>query len=177
MYPAAMQVVGPVSTRRILRYCKNNSCRKEDTKFVSSGWTTKGSSTIITLAIANCAHWNEGCKTLTCDNGKKQRYKWTWITTMFENFRPDQRAGETKNEPQLFVFHTTQLSIQTKPENVRSVCNAASKYKSLALDDKLMSGPDLLQNLVGFFFRFGEHEIAITADVEAMFLQVTTSSL
>ena len=40
------------------------------------------------------------------------------------------------------------------------------------MNDKLLSGPDLLRNLVGIIFRFREHEIAITADVESMFLQV-----
>ena len=33
-------------------------------------------------------------------------------------------------------------------------------------------GTDLLQNLVEIFFRFREHQIALTADIEAMILQV-----
>ena len=35
-----------------------------------------------------------------------------------------------------------------------------------------MTAPDLLQNLIGIIFRFREQKIAITADIEAMFLQV-----
>ena len=35
-----------------------------------------------------------------------------------------------------------------------------------------MAGPDLLQSLIGIIFRFREKKIALTADVEAMFLQV-----
>ena len=59
-----------------------------------------------------------------------------------------------------------------KPGKVRRVCNAASKFKGVPLNDKLLSGPDLLRNLVGIVFRFREHEIAMTADIESMFLQV-----
>ena len=40
------------------------------------------------------------------------------------------------------------------------------------MNDKLLSGPDLLRNLVGIVFRFRENQIAITADIESMFLQV-----
>ena len=35
-----------------------------------------------------------------------------------------------------------------------------------------MAGPDLLQSLKGIIFRFREKQIALTADVEAMFLRV-----
>ena len=59
-----------------------------------------------------------------------------------------------------------------KPGKVRRVCNAASKFRGVSLNDKLLSGPDLLRNLVGIVFRFREHLIAITADIESMFLQV-----
>ena len=40
------------------------------------------------------------------------------------------------------------------------------------MNDKLPSGPDLLQNLVGIIFRLRELKIAMTADIESMFLQV-----
>ena len=37
---------------------------------------------------------------------------------------------------------------------------------------KLLAGPDLLHWLVGTIFRFREGKIALTADIESMFLQV-----
>ena len=52
------------------------------------------------------------------------------------------------------------------------VCNAASKYKEVCLNDKLLAGPDLLHELIGTIFRFHEGPIAPTADIESMFLQV-----
>ena len=59
-----------------------------------------------------------------------------------------------------------------KPGKVRSVCNAAAKYKDVCLNDKLLAGPDLLHGLIGSIFRFREGPIALTADIESMFLQV-----
>ena len=59
-----------------------------------------------------------------------------------------------------------------KPGKVRRVCNAAAKYKNICLHDKLLAGPDLLQGLIGTIFRFREGPIALTADIESMFLQV-----
>ena len=59
-----------------------------------------------------------------------------------------------------------------KPGKVRRVCNAASKYKGLCLNDKLLSGPDLLHGLIGTIFRFRERPVALTAEIESMFLQV-----
>ena len=59
-----------------------------------------------------------------------------------------------------------------KPGKVRRVCNAASKYKDICLNDKLLAGPDLLHGLIGTIFRFREGPMALTADIESMFLQV-----
>ena len=59
-----------------------------------------------------------------------------------------------------------------KPGKVRRVCNAASKYKEVCLNDKLLAGPDLLYGLIATKFRLREGPIALTADIELMFLQV-----
>ena len=59
-----------------------------------------------------------------------------------------------------------------KPGKVRRLCNAASKYKEVCLNDKLVAGLDLLHGLIGTILRFREGPIALTADIESMFLQV-----
>ena len=59
-----------------------------------------------------------------------------------------------------------------KPGKVRRVCNAASKYKEVCLNDKLIAGSDILHGLFGTIFRFREGSIALTADIESLFLQV-----
>ena len=59
-----------------------------------------------------------------------------------------------------------------KPDKVRRVCKAASKYKEVCLNEKLLAGPDRLHGLIGSIFRFREGPVALTADIESMFLQV-----
>ena len=56
------------------------------------------------------------------------------------------------------------------------MCNAEAKYRVVSLNDKLLSQPDLLQSLIGIIFRFREHQIALSADIEAMFLQIAVPS-
>ena len=77
----------------------------------------------------------------------------------------------TKLERQWYVPHH-QVENPNKPWKVRRVCNAASKSRRISLNDKLLTVPDLLQNLIGIIFSFREQKIAITADIEAIFLQV-----
>ena len=59
-----------------------------------------------------------------------------------------------------------------KPDKIRRVTNAASKYKGISLNDALRTGPDLLCNLHGLLLRFKQYSLAITADIEAMFMQI-----
>ena len=79
--------------------------------------------------------------------------------------------NETRNRLQWCLPHHPVITPH-KPEKVRRVCNAAAKYQGVALNDKLLSGPDRLQSLIGIIFCFQEHQIALSADMEAMFLQV-----
>ncbi|XP_075264413.1 uncharacterized protein LOC142356371 [Convolutriloba macropyga] len=59
-----------------------------------------------------------------------------------------------------------------KPGKVRRVANAASVFKKQSLNKNLLSGPDLLNNLVGLLLRFRQDYIAVIADIEAMFMQI-----
>ena len=59
-----------------------------------------------------------------------------------------------------------------KPGKVRRVCDAAAKFQGSSLNSHLLSGPDLLNNLVGIFMRFREEKVALSGDIEAMLNQV-----
>ena len=108
------------------------------------------------------------------DESLKQRYEEIINVDLQNGYvrkLEERKLGETKDERQWYVPHHPVINPH-KPEKVRRVCNAAAKYKGESLNDKLLTGPDLLQNLVGINCRFQEHQIALTADIEAMFLQM-----
>ena len=55
---------------------------------------------------------------------------------------------------------------------LRVVFDCSSKFHGISLNDCLMSGPDLTNNLLGVLIRFREGKIAISGDVEKMFYMV-----
>ena len=55
---------------------------------------------------------------------------------------------------------------------MRRVLNGAAKFHGTSLNKSLLTGPDLLQNLIHVILRFRQHQFAVSADIEAMFLQV-----
>ena len=108
------------------------------------------------------------------DETLRKRYQETIETNVNAGYvrKVDQaELNETKDKLQWYLPHHPVINPH-KPEKVRRVCNAAAEYQGLALNDKLLSGPDLLQSLIGIIFRFRKHPIALSAVIEAMFLQV-----
>ena len=56
-----------------------------------------------------------------------------------------------------------------KPEQIRGVFDASAKFDGVSLNDVLMTGPDLTNNLLGILLRFRKEAIAATGDIEQMF--------
>ena len=59
-----------------------------------------------------------------------------------------------------------------KPGKMRRVLNGASKFHCTSLNNSLLVGLDLLQNLIFVLLRFRQHKYAVSADIAGMFLQV-----
>ena len=59
-----------------------------------------------------------------------------------------------------------------KPNKVRVVFGASAKYKNDSLNNHLLKGPDLINNLVSILIQFRFRKYAVAADIEQMFLQV-----
>ena len=59
----------------------------------------------------------------------------------------------------------------SKPGKVRVVMDASAKYMGQSLNSNLLTGPDLLNGLVGVLCRFRQGYVAFTCDVKGMFQQ------
>ena len=75
-------------------------------------------------------------------------------------------SGKTFYLPHHGVIHPN------KPGKICVVFDAAAKFNGFSLNDNLITGPDLLNNLIGVILRFRRYPIAIIADIEAMYHQV-----
>lgn len=56
-----------------------------------------------------------------------------------------------------------------KPEQIRGVFDSSAVHEGISLNSLLMSGPDMVNSLLGILLRFRKDEVAITADIEQMF--------
>lgn len=57
-------------------------------------------------------------------------------------------------------------------KKLRVVFDCSSSYRGKSLNGELLQGPDLANPLLGILLRFCQEEIAIMADIEAMYYQV-----
>ena len=59
-----------------------------------------------------------------------------------------------------------------KPDKLRVVFDCSARCQGESINDKLLQGPNLTNDLIGVLLRFREGKIALMADVESMFYQV-----
>ena len=103
-----------------------------------------------------------------------QKYQETIDTDLQKGFIVKVDDSHEDSTGKWYLPHHPVTNIN-KPGKARRVLNASSIYKGVSLNSNLLTGPDLLTNLAGIVMRFREDQIAISADIEAMFMQVFVS--
>ncbi len=59
-----------------------------------------------------------------------------------------------------------------KPDKIRVVFDCSAQFQGESLNNHLLQGPDLTNNLTGVLCRFRREPVAVMCDIEAMFYQV-----
>ncbi|KAK7880577.1 hypothetical protein WMY93_032789, partial [Mugilogobius chulae] len=106
---------------------------------------------------------------LTKDPKYKEQYV-KFMSEVIEKGDAEEALSEAKEGEKWFIPHHGIYHPQ-KPDKLRVVFDASAKYKGSSLNDHLLSGPDLLNNLNGVLFRFRRHQVALLCDIEKMFHQ------
>ena len=84
---------------------------------------------------------------------------------------PDAHKVEQRSDKEWYLPHHPVIN-PNEPGKVRRVLNGAAKFHGTPLNKSLLTSPDLLQNLIHVLLRFSQHQFAVSADIEGMFLQV-----
>ena len=61
-------------------------------------------------------------------------------------------------------------SMHVQKDKLMVVFYASVKFAGTSLNERLLSGPDLTNNLIGVLLRFGQERVAFISDIECMFL-------
>ena len=78
---------------------------------------------------------------------------------------------EKRSDKEWYLPHHPILN-PNKPGKVSRVLMGAAKVHSSSMNKSLLTGPDLLQNLMHVLFRLEQHPYAVSADIEGVCLQV-----
>ena len=110
-------------------------------------------------------------KRLQNDHGLNQKYNQALKTDLDKNLVKPVKMQAPPPESIWYLPHHP-VTNPSKPGKVRRVANAASKFRGESLNSNLLTGPDLLNNIVGILLRFREHPVAVLSDIEGMFMQI-----
>ena len=113
-------------------------------------------------------------KRLAKDEDLREKYSSTIKEDLKQGYVievPDAHKVESRSVKEWDVPHHPVLN-PNKPGKVRRVLIGAAKFHGASLNESLLTGPDLLQNLIYVLLRFRQHPYAVSADIEGMFLQV-----
>ena len=89
--------------------------------------------------------------------------------TKMERTQRSERNKITNYIPHLEVIN------KHKTDKLKAVFDSSPKYKGYSLNDYLLEGPDLLNNLVSTITRFGQLRYAVSGDMEQMIHQISVS--
>ena len=82
-----------------------------------------------------------------------------------------EEASKTEDKT-WYLPHFGIVNPNKQVRKLRIVFDAASKSHGTSLNDALLTGPDLLNSLVGTIFKFRERRVAVCGDIREMFNQV-----
>ncbi|XP_052791490.1 uncharacterized protein LOC128225631 [Mya arenaria] len=101
-------------------------------------------------------------------NPTKKQHFVEFMSKILENGHAEV-APELKPNEECWFLPIFGVYHPKKVDQIRVVFDSSANFQDLSLNDVLMSGPDLTNNLFGVLLRFRKEPIAVTADIQQMF--------
>ena len=79
---------------------------------------------------------------------------------------------EEQSESKWFLPHFPIHRPEKETSKIRIVFDASAKYQGVALNNFVLKGPKLQQNLFNIICRFRRYPVAIVCDISEMYLQI-----
>jgi hypothetical protein len=110
-------------------------------------------------------------KRLTSNDKFAQDYK-QFMSTLLERGFAEKVSDDECNEPGRIWYLPHHGIYHHRKEKIRVVFDCSAKYLGICLNDVLLTGPDLTNNLTSVLLRFRTEPVAVASDIEKMFYQV-----
>ncbi|XP_052063923.1 uncharacterized protein LOC127703909 [Mytilus californianus] len=98
----------------------------------------------------------------------KKQHVLDFMKTLFDNNHAE-RAQNTETPKEMWYLPMFGVYHPKKKDRIRVVFDSSAKFQGTSLNDVLMTGPNLVNSLLGVLLRFRKDKIAITADIRQMF--------
>ncbi|XP_065097354.2 uncharacterized protein [Paramisgurnus dabryanus] len=104
---------------------------------------------------------------------RDERYKERYVEFMEEIIEQGdaEQVNDGGSEGERWYIPHHGVHHAKKPDKLRVVFDCSARYKGTSLNDHLLSGPDMLNNLSGVLIRFRQHPVALMCDIQKMFHQ------
>ena len=107
---------------------------------------------------------------------KNSKFKDDYVAYMkkvLENWAervPTENRSREKERSVNYIPHTG-VYHPSKPEKIRVVFDCSAEYAGISLNDYLLTGPNLMNGMMGVLLRFRKEDNAFMVDIQSMFCQ------
>ena len=148
-----------------------DTCRKTDDGRFETGLPWKSTEELPNNRIYAENHLKSLQRKLKEDDDLAQLYRKKIQKDFNKRYIKEINGEQEEDNTKWFLPHYGIVS-PTKPGKIRCIANAAAFFNGTCLNDHLLPGLDLLNDLVGIILRCREKPILITVDIEGFFMQV-----
>jgi hypothetical protein len=159
-----------IEDKRALNIMESSICLENGHYKLGLPWRDENVELPNNISLAH-ARLDQLKKKLSRDPNLHQMYSTTMGEYIEKGYAREVISPDTPSKVAWYLPHHPVTNVN-KPGKVRIVFDCAAKFKEKSLNNNLLRGPDLMNNLVGVILRFRQARVAIAADIEAMFHQV-----